>query len=614
MTPKAPSPVDTTSRIPPHRQLLALALILTCLSTAASLLSARSWSAGGVTLIWPTNGFLIGVLLCTQRRWWPAFLTVGFLVDFCINVALGALSWKCLYLAGCNMLEVILGAALLFRAIAPQPDLTQRKQLIHFLLFGVLIPPAISSFIASFFLYQGPAGQALSQLLFFQEWFTADALGIATLTPLYLAFRHHQGFGKRTASEIVLLFALLLAVTLTVFWQTGFPLLYLVMPFLIMMGVRLGLAGSASGLLMVAILGGLLTTEGHGPIALNNHMPLAARELVFQLFVAVCMLVLYILEVVLAESARLQRNLATSEARFRLLAETSRDIIVLSDLSGQRHYISPAVTEVLGWQPNELMGNAGAEAIHPDDIPEVNRLFEECLQGKPARVLPYRVKAKDGQYCWLETNPRLYLDPHTGEPAGFVHIARNITERKLAEEELKRAFHLLENLASVDGLTGIANRRRFDEILDHEWRRGVREQTELSLLLLDVDDFKLYNDINGHLSGDDCLRLIVDAMQQVVTRAADLLARYGGEEFAVILPNTSRSGAIEMCRQILSELAKRQIPHGGSSHGIVTVSIGCATKTPDEELGLIALLQAADAALYRAKALGRNRVEVAETG
>ena len=614
MTPKAPSPADATSRIPPLKQLLTLALILTCLSTAASLLSAHSWNAGGVTLIWPANGFLIGVLLCEQRRRWPVLLTVGFLVDFCINVALGAMSWKSVYLAGCNMLEVTLGAFLLFRAIAPQPDLTQRKQLLHFLLFGVVIPPAISSFIASFFLYQGPAGQTLSQLIFFQEWFTADALGIATLTPLYLAFRHREGFSKRTASEIISLFAMLLAITLIVFWQTKFPLLYLIMPFLLMMGVRLGLAGSASGLLLVAILGGTLTTIGHGPIDLNSEMPLPARELVFQLFVAVCMLMLYILEVVLAESTRLQKSLATSETRFRLLAETSRDIIVLSDLSGQRHYISPAVTEVLGWMPNELLGGAGAEAIHPDDIPEVNRLFEECLQGKPARVLPYRVKTKDGEYCWLETNPRLYLDPHTGEPAGFVHIARDITERKLAEEELKRAFHLLENLASVDGLTGIANRRRFDEILDQEWRRGIREQSELSLLLLDVDDFKLYNDINGHLSGDDCLRLIVDAIQQVVTRAADILARYGGEEFAVILPNTSRSGAIEMCHQILTELTRRQIPHGGSSHGIVTVSIGCATKTPEEKYDITVLLQAADAALYRAKALGRNRVEVAEMG
>jgi diguanylate cyclase (GGDEF)-like protein/PAS domain S-box-containing protein len=614
MTPKALFPEDATSRIPPPRQLLVLALILTCLSTAASLLSAHSWNAGGVTLIWPTNGFLIGVLLCERRERWPVLLTVGFVVDFCINAALGALSWKCLYLAGCNMLEVSLAAFLLYRTISPRPDLTQRKQLLHFLLFGVVIAPAITSFIASFFLYEGPAGQTLSQLLFFQEWFTADALGIATLTPLYLAFRHREGFGKRTASEIISLFAMLIIITLIVFWQTKFPLLYLIMPFLLMMGVRLGLSGSASGLLLVAILGGFLTTEGHGPIVLSSKMPLAARELVFQLFVAVCMLMLYILEVVLAESTRLQKSLAASEARFRLLAETSRDIIVLSDLDGQRHYISPAVTEVLGWQPSELLGNAGAEAIHPDDIPEVNRLFEDCLQGKPPRVLPYRVKAKDGEYCWLETNPRLYLDPHTGEPAGFVHIARDITERRLAEEELKRAFLLLEKLASVDGLTGIANRRRFDEILDLEWRRSIREQTELSLLLLDVDDFKLYNDLNGHLSGDDCLRLIADTMQQVVTRAADLLARYGGEEFAVILPNTSRSGAIEMCRQILGELTRRQIPHSGSTHGIVTVSIGCATKTPDEKLDLTALLQAADAALYRAKALGRNRAEVAEMG
>jgi len=597
---------------PLYKQLTILALLLGLISSAASLVNLQSWAAGGVTILWPTNGFLIAYLLCESRRRWPWYLAVGLVVDFCINVFFFRNGvWFASYLAACNVLEVALAAVPLYRVVAPRPDPTRRNQLIGLLFYGMIVAPAIAATLASFALAHG-AARSHDQFLMFRTWFVADALGVATMAPLYLSFRYRAGYTVRSSAEVSGLFFLVVGTTFLVFLQTRFPLLFLLLPFLLLLGVRLGLAASALGLLMVATLGGLLTTWGHGPTTLIVGSSMPTRDLVLQVFIAISMLVLYILEVVTAESSRLQLSLKASESRFRLLAESSRDIIVMAALDGERHYVSPAALEVLGWQPEDMLGRTFIEIVHPNDLAAYARLLRDCEEGKPTRPLAYRCRTRNGEYHWLETNPRLYLDPLTGEPAGTVSVVRDISDRKKAEEELARAFQMVENLASIDGLTGIANRRRFDETLDREWRRAIREGKQMSLILLDVDHFKLYNDLYGHLCGDDCLRQIANSIREVVTRASDLAARYGGEEFAVILPNTDRSGAIEVCCEILAAVRGRNIVHEANPHAVVTVSAGCITCFVDDESSYLTALQAADAALYRAKALGRNRVEVAE--
>jgi diguanylate cyclase (GGDEF)-like protein len=210
----------------------------------------------------------------------------------------------------------------------------------------------------------------------------------------------------------------------------------------------------------------------------------------------------------------------------------------------------------------------------------------------------------------MEASMRLYRDTVTGAPTGFVNVVRDISNRKAAEEELKRAFLLADNHANVDGLTGIANRRRLDEALGIEWRRAMRDRTPVSLLMIDVDHFKPYNDIYGHVSGDECLRTIAVTVGGIIHRSADLLARYGGEEFVVVLPNTDSSGAEGLAEQIRSTVELLSIPHSGNTHGVVTVSIGCATHRPVHDSVFTELLRAADGALYQAKSAGRNCVKV----
>lgn len=180
-------------------------------------------------------------------------------------------------------------------------------------------------------------------------------------------------------------------------------------------------------------------------------------------------------------------------------------------------------------------------------------------------------------------------------------------------EQVQIANRELSELATQDGLTQICNRRRFDEYLDHEWRRLLRSQAPLSLILLDIDLFKQYNDTYGHLAGDQCLQQVAQTLKQSVQRATDLVARYGGEEFAIILPDTTEAGAQFLAEQVRSQIAHMSILNLGSdntgfiSHQ-VTVSIGVASHIPFPEASPQLLIAAADSALYRAKEQGRNRV------
>lgn len=182
-------------------------------------------------------------------------------------------------------------------------------------------------------------------------------------------------------------------------------------------------------------------------------------------------------------------------------------------------------------------------------------------------------------------------------------LAGELRRRSEVEEELRTLSH-------TDALTTLGNRRFFDEVLEKEWKRARREGTELSVLFVDVDRFKQFNDRYGHERGDDVLRSVALAMKRELKRPADFAARYGGEEFAMVLPQTDRRGAVSLAWRIVEAVQALSIPNDASDHRVVTVSIGCATVDRDASFASAAvLLKAADDALYAAKHHGRNRVE-----
>lgn len=176
------------------------------------------------------------------------------------------------------------------------------------------------------------------------------------------------------------------------------------------------------------------------------------------------------------------------------------------------------------------------------------------------------------------------------------------SQKQLAEANIE-----LQKLAALDSLTGIANRRRFDETLHSEWQRGQRERRPLSLLLCDIDCFKLYNDTFGHLAGDLCLKKAAAVLTACLKRPADLAARYGGEEFAIVLPDTDAAGARQLAEECIRNLADLAIDNPRSDHRVVTMSIGVATFVPSVDASPADLIAGADKALYGAKDDGRNR-------
>jgi diguanylate cyclase (GGDEF)-like protein len=188
-------------------------------------------------------------------------------------------------------------------------------------------------------------------------------------------------------------------------------------------------------------------------------------------------------------------------------------------------------------------------------------------------------------------------------------LKQEVRDRLAAEVALQAANQELQRLANLDGLTQVANRRRFDEYLEQEWRRLNREQSPLSLILCDVDLFKRYNDTYGHQAGDDCLRSIAHVLQVAATRPADVVARYGGEEFAIILPNTPLEGAVKIAAEVQAGIKQLQLEHRGSHISpFVTLSLGVASLVPALGLASAMLVAAADQALYQAKAEGRDRI------
>jgi len=206
-----------------------------------------------------------------------------------------------------------------------------------------------------------------------------------------------------------------------------------------------------------------------------------------------------------------------------------------------------------------------------------------------------------GHELYLAIDAGPIYDDH-GKLIAVVETLRDMTEKKIAQQAL-------QNLAERDGLTGIANRRAFDDTLRQEWLRAQRERHPLSLIMLDVDYFKRYNDRYGHQQGDECLRRVAGAIEAAALRPADRAARYGGEEFAVIMPNTPRAGAIAVAERIIEHVAALQLPHADSEVAErVTVSIGIATLLPQDDRDSDTLIAAADAALYAAKHDGRNRI------
>lgn len=285
--------------------------------------------------------------------------------------------------------------------------------------------------------------------------------------------------------------------------------------------------------------------------------------------------------------------------------EHSPASVLIVDKKRNIIYVNPQIIKSTGYTKEELRGQK-TTIFHGELTPgnALEDLWKTIKSGSPWKgELLYQ--RKDGSVFWQSWSVAPVFDNH-GVIQHFVGVGEDITEKKKLQS-------MLQEMSYLDGLTGIANRRRFDDFLNQEWHRAVRDAKPLSIIMMDIDFFKRYNDSLGHLAGDDALKRVVDALKSKVLRRTDLLARYGGEEFTCILPDTKVADAVLIADELRKAVCAIKLPHPDSqvSH-YVTISAGVACilpkkGQPSDVLGL------ADAALYRAKTLGRNRVEVIES-
>jgi diguanylate cyclase (GGDEF)-like protein/PAS domain S-box-containing protein len=305
----------------------------------------------------------------------------------------------------------------------------------------------------------------------------------------------------------------------------------------------------------------------------------------------------------------LMSTLAAKEADFRLLAEESSDMVTRIGLDGRLIYVSPSSARIVGWRPDQLTGTPALAGVSADDLPGVNETVAALKRGDMADArIVYRTRHRDAKEVWIESTMRVTKSSDTSDIDGVVAISRDVTQQKNAEQRLGA-------LAILDGLTGLANRGRFDERLQEEWARALREGTPLSLLMIDVDHFKKFNDQYGHPAGDACLRSVAKILGAEARRPADLAARYGGEEFVMLLPNTEAAGCKQVGERVREELQKLDIVHVMNPPSRrVTVSLGGATIWPNAErpTETSALVNAADRALYAAKDGGRDRLMMSD--
>jgi diguanylate cyclase (GGDEF)-like protein/PAS domain S-box-containing protein len=309
-------------------------------------------------------------------------------------------------------------------------------------------------------------------------------------------------------------------------------------------------------------------------------------------------------------SLQTEYSMETDSAVYKTLLESTKAIPWRIDWQSKKFtYIGPQIENLLGWTPDSWVGvEDWAERMHPHDRASV---VEFCVAQSQAGVdheADYRALTKEGRYVWIRDV--VHVVRKDGEVEALIGFMFDITERKLNEEKLLHLQKELEELSFKDGLTDIANRRMFDSILDIEWASARRNRQPLSLIILDIDYFKQYNDHYGHVKGDECLRQVAQVLNAAAMRPRDFFARFGGEEFVIILPETDQLAAQKLAEKCRNLILKQQLPHEKSKvDSVLTISLGVGTILPSHDAEPIDFIEKVDRLLYKAKQKGRNCVE-----
>ena len=564
-----------------------------CLAAPAALFTRFD---GGVAFLWIANAYLIAELVRRRRAEWPAVVACCGIASAMTTSWFG-LGWDlALPFVVFNLTESFVAALLLARWRTDRRAFESLAWMAPFIVSVGVVAPLAMAIPAS--LWMTGVGRPLAQT--FVNLFCGHALGNLTFVPFFILLssgrllQRWRSLATRRAIDTSLLLLLVAATVVFTFSQDDYPLLFLPAGPIILAIFRGREIGAVGSMVILGMVGGGMTALGHGPIELIDGSQ-GARMHFFQFYLAAAVLTIVPITADLRNRSRLFRELRVSEARYRLLADHSTDIILHMKPDGRIIYASPAISQLGGYRPADVRGKMVLELV-PDD----SRL--QVIEGYKATAAAngsthsYRHLARlaDGRVRWFESHSRTLIDPG-GRIQGILSVVRDISQQVAAEGKLEAA-------AMTDPLTGLLNRRAFTARADAMHKAGKK----VMVALMDIDHFKRVNDQFGHEAGDMVLRSFAKIAGSIVRRD-DVVARIGGEEFALLLPGLSHHEGLAICDRLRREFADNvQL----TDTGPVQVTISGGLVIMGEE-GIDEALKMADRALYEAKNGGRDQLALA---
>ncbi|PBI78501.1 diguanylate cyclase [Rahnella victoriana] len=307
---------------------------------------------------------------------------------------------------------------------------------------------------------------------------------------------------------------------------------------------------------------------------------------------------------------RMERALRESQEHYRNMVELNPQIPWTADPRGMLNDVSSRFQRITGMTRQDILADKWIQSMHVEDRRSAVQTWEQCLKTGAPLDIEVRFCHVDRGWNWMRIRAAASYATD-GSIQRWYGTAEDVHERKLLELKLVKANRRLEIQARTDSLTKLPNRREFKKVLSHEYMRAKRNRTPLTVVMIDIDYFKHFNDHYGHLSGDACLRLVARTLRRSLKRSTDVVTRFGGEEFAAILPDTDLKGAWIVAQHIMESIESLGIKHSFSEFNRVTISQGIATYMPDQDPGIedqSDIVSAADEALYLSKNNGRNQI------
>ena len=395
---------------------------------------------GGIAFVWIASALLVSHLCLTPRSEWPRAVALCAAASWLATAFLGLGPVAAPLLSAANMAEAVVAALLIQRFIPKPGDFASIREVVRFTAIAGLVVPALGA----------PFGAAIASAVSSSHyvpnmvgWFTGHGLGLITILPVSLLvgrgeigawLRSTDGRGK---AEAAILAIGMILVTLGVFVQTSLPLLFVPLLPALFATFRLGNIGAAASVLILVAVGAPCMIAGFGPLALIEQS-MGFRTQFFQFYVAITFLTVLPAAAELRNRKRLFSALHESEARYRLLAENTTDLIIYSDLDTTRRYVSPAAKPLLGYEPEELVGTRPLDFVHPDDRENYGEVLRTLSEGRVERtVTRQRYRRRDGSWIWMDVSFSLAFDDETGKPTGYVASLRDVTDRYDAEEALR---------------------------------------------------------------------------------------------------------------------------------------------------------------------------------